>query len=167
MAYSKVLQVAFLDLHWHPTMDHEFNAESLYHDGKDVPSPARHISKDVDVFVEKEEHRIHYKTLTWPVSATLHVQLNPMTYYPEQFVSLLMIAEIVSNGMLSLPSTLAVVGSVVLSHETLYMISNPFSGAGIVPGVVLIVFLGIWGLYTAKLLVDFKINHPEVHNMGS
>jgi hypothetical protein len=59
----------------------EFNAESLYHDGKDsVPSPARHISKNVDVFVEKEQHQIQYKTLTWPVSATLHVQSNPLTY---------------------------------------------------------------------------------------
>jgi hypothetical protein len=38
-----------------------------------------------------------------------------------------MIAEIVSNGMLSLPSTLAVVGSAVLGHKTLYMIFNPLS----------------------------------------
>lgn len=37
---------------------------------------------------------------------------------------------------------------------------------GIIPGVILIVFLGIFGLYTAKLLIDFKLNHPEVHNMG-
>ena len=57
-----------------------------------------------------------------------------------------MIAEIVSNGMLSLPAALAVVG--------------------IVPGVVLIVFLGIFGLYTALVLVDFKLRHPAVHNMG-
>lgn len=60
--------------------------------------------------------------------------------------SLLMIAEIVSNGILSLPSALAVVG--------------------IVPAVILIVFLGIFGLYTAKLLIDFKLNHPNVHTMG-
>ncbi|OAX44817.1 hypothetical protein K503DRAFT_678052 [Rhizopogon vinicolor AM-OR11-026] len=84
------------------------------------------VSKDV--FVEDEAHQIQYKTLSW------------------QFVSLLMIAEIVSNGMLSLPSALAVVG--------------------IVPAVILIVFLGIFGLYTAKLLVDFKLNHPSVHTMG-
>jgi len=80
------------------------------------------------VFVEQPDHDIHYKTLSW------------------QFVSLLMIAEIVSNGMLSLPSALAVVG--------------------IVPAVVLIVFLGVFALYTAKLLIDFKLNHPSVHNMG-
>ena len=76
-----------------------------------------------------------------------------------------MIAEIVSNGMLSLPAATAVVG--------------------IVPGLVLIVFLGkaaawsacmvcnsdsrtagVFGLYTALVLIDFKLNHPEVHNMG-
>lgn len=61
-------------------------------------------------------------------------------------VSVLMIAEIVSNGMLSLPSSLAVVG--------------------IVPGVILIVFLGVFATYTSWLLVKFKLRHPEVHNMG-
>ncbi|TFK40967.1 transmembrane amino acid transporter protein-domain-containing protein [Crucibulum laeve] len=86
------------------------------------------LEKDEDVFVERSDHDFHYKTLSW------------------QFVSLLMIAEIVSNGMLSLPSALAVVG--------------------IAPAVILIIFLGVFGLFTAKLLVDFKLNHPGVHNMG-
>lgn len=58
----------------------------------------------------------------------------------------LMIAEIVSNGMLSLPAALAVVG--------------------IVPGIILIVFLGVFALFTSLILVDFKMRHPEVHNMG-
>jgi len=57
-----------------------------------------------------------------------------------------MIAEIVSNGMLSLPSSLAVVG--------------------IVPGTILIVFLGVFATYTSYLLVKFKLRHPEVHSMG-
>ncbi|KAJ7919166.1 transmembrane amino acid transporter protein-domain-containing protein [Mycena leptocephala] len=83
---------------------------------------------DTDVFEEQPDHDFHYKTLSW------------------QFVSLLMIAEIVSNGMLSLPSALAVVG--------------------IVPAVILIIFFGVFALYTAKLLIDFKLNHPSVHNMG-
>ena len=56
-----------------------------------------------------------------------------------------MMAEIVSNGVLSLPSSLAVVG--------------------IVPGVILIAFLGIFATYTSYLLVQFKLRHPEVHNM--
>lgn len=59
---------------------------------------------------------------------------------------MLMIAEIVSNGMLSLPSSLAVVG--------------------MVPGLIIIVFLGIFATYTSWLLVNFKLRHPEVHTMG-
>ena len=61
-------------------------------------------------------------------------------------VSFLMITEIVTYGTLSLPYSLAVVG--------------------IVPGIILIVFLGVFALYTALILIKFKINHPEVHNMG-
>lgn len=52
-----------------------------------------------------------------------------------------MIAEIVSNGMLSLPSSLAVVG--------------------LVPGIILIVFLGSFGLFTSWILIQFKLRHPE------
>ncbi|KAF2000959.1 transmembrane amino acid transporter [Amniculicola lignicola CBS 123094] len=83
---------------------------------------------DVDVFGREEGHQIIYKTLSW------------------KMVSVLMIAEIVSNGMLSLPSSLAVVG--------------------IVPGLIIIIFLGIFATYTSWLLVKFKLRHPEVHSMG-
>lgn len=57
-----------------------------------------------------------------------------------------MISEIVSNGMLSLPSSLAVVG--------------------IVPGVILIIFLGLFALSTAWILIRFKQAHAGVHSMG-
>ncbi|KAF5382890.1 hypothetical protein D9757_006352 [Collybiopsis confluens] len=86
-------------------------------------------SWEQDVFNEETpDSDIRYKTLSW------------------QFVALLMISEIVSNGMLSLPSALAVIG--------------------IVPAVIIIVFLGIFALFTAKVLIDFKLNHPSVHSMG-
>ncbi|MCJ1322823.1 hypothetical protein MMC15_008173 [Xylographa vitiligo] len=81
-----------------------------------------------DVFGNEENNAIKYKTLSW------------------QLVAVLMIAEIVSNGMLSLPSSLAVVG--------------------IVPGVIIIVFLGVFGTFTSWILIQFKLRHPEVHNMG-
>lgn len=58
-----------------------------------------------------------------------------------QLVSALMIAEIVSNGMLSLPSSLAVVG--------------------MVPGVIIILFLGIFATFTSWLLIQFKLRHPQ------
>ena len=38
--------------------------------------------------------------------------------------------------------------------------------SGIVPALIVTVFLGLFALYTAKLLIDFKLRHPEVHNMG-
>ena len=78
---------------------------------------------DNDVFGQEASHDIKYKTLTWPVLA------------------LLMIAEIVSNGMLSIPSAMATVG--------------------IAPGVIITTFLGIFATYTSYLLVQFKLNHPE------
>jgi amino acid permease len=61
-------------------------------------------------------------------------------------VAVLMIAEIVSNGMLSLPAALAAVG--------------------IVPGLIIIVFLGVFATFTSWVLIQFKLRHPQVHNMG-
>ena len=52
-------------------------------------------------------------------------------------VAVLLTTEIVSSGMFSLPSSAAVVG--------------------LVPTVILILFLGIFATYTAKLLIDFKL----------
>lgn len=80
------------------------------------------------MFGDEENNAIRYKTLSW------------------QLVAVLMIAEIVSNGMLSLPQALATVG--------------------IVPGVILIVFLGVWATFTSWVLIQFKLRHPQVHNMG-
>ncbi|CAK3788449.1 amino acid transporter [Lecanosticta acicola] len=94
-------------------------------DGHSSPLDSYH---DHDVFGREEGHDIKYKTLSW------------------QIVSVLMIAEIVSNGMLSLPSSLATVG--------------------MAPGLILIIFLGVFAAYTSVLLVRFKLRHPEVHNMG-
>ena len=78
-----------------------------------------------------------------------------------------MIAEIVSNGLLTLPNAMAVVGAPVsqLSRIAL-LICAQTPNAGIIPSLVLTIFLGVFALFTAKLLVDFKLNHPEVHNMG-
>lgn len=76
-------------------------AEALDYDSRDG-SPTDYHERDV--FGNEQGHDIKYKTLSW------------------QIVSVLMIAEIVSNGMLSLPSSLATVG--------------------MAPGIILIVFFG-------------------------
>lgn len=81
-----------------------------------------------EIYGNEAEHDFQFRTLSWPMVAGL------------------MISEIVSNGMLSLPASLAVVG--------------------IVPGVILIVFLGVFALFTAWLLIKFKEAHKEVHSMG-
>lgn len=38
---------------------------------------------------------------------------------------------------------------------------------GIVPALIVTLFLGIFALYTSKLLIDFKLRHPQVHSMGA
>ena len=81
-----------------------------------------------DVFGSEDGHAIKYRTLSW------------------QLVAILMIAEIVSNGMLSLPYAIAAIG--------------------LIPGIIVIAFLGIWATYTSWLLVNFKLRHPNVHSMG-
>ncbi|KAK8063007.1 transmembrane amino acid transporter [Apiospora hydei] len=95
------------------------------HDGEIHPTGPATVN---DVFGSEEGHDIKYKTLHWPM------------------VAVLMITEIISNGMLSLPSSLAAVG--------------------IVPGIVVILFLGCFATYTAWALIQFKLRHPQVHNMG-
>lgn len=77
-----------------------------------------------------------------------------------------MIAEIVSNGMLSLPNAMAAVGS-FSDHMNVSKRVCLLQRVGIVPALILTIFLGIFGLFTAKLLIDFKLNHPGVHNMGT
>ncbi|KAK0897444.1 gamma-tubulin [Friedmanniomyces endolithicus] len=110
-------------------MDEKYVEEEYGNDSRPVYNSGRPANYDnEDVFGHEEGHDIKYKTLSW------------------QLVAVLMIAEIVSNGMLSLPSSLAVVG--------------------IVPGTIIIVFLGVFATYTSWLLVKFKMRHPEVHNMG-
>ena len=32
---------------------------------------------------------------------------------------------------------------------------------GLIPGIIIIVFLGVFGLFTAWILIQFKLRHPE------
>ncbi|CAF9914605.1 hypothetical protein IMSHALPRED_001958 [Imshaugia aleurites] len=59
---------------------------------------------------------------------------------------MIMIAETISLGVLSLPSVLASIG--------------------LVPGVILIIGLGIIATYTGYVIGQFKLAHPRVHNMA-
>jgi hypothetical protein len=77
-------------------MDEKRSADSTptypYEEESILTSGSRHVTGERDVFGSEEGHQIKYKTLSW------------------QLVAVLMIAEIVSNGMLSLPSSGGVVG---------------------------------------------------------
>lgn len=87
---------------------------------REEPSPDQGLPGDV--FGREDGHDIVYKTLAWPLVAGL------------------MITEIVSTGLLTLPGSLAAVG--------------------VVPGVIVILFLGIFTTYTAWSLIQFKLQHP-------
>lgn len=61
-----------------------------------------------DVFGDESGNAIQYKTMSWQASNPVSRSIPHLTFL--QVVGLLMIAEIVSNGMLSLPNAMAAVG---------------------------------------------------------
>lgn len=71
------------------------------------------------------------------------VQYRTMTWWQ---AAAIMIAETISLGILSLPSVLAAIG--------------------LVPGVILIVGLGIIATYTGYTMYQFKLVYPHVHNLA-
>ncbi|KAK4864675.1 hypothetical protein LT330_009670 [Penicillium expansum] len=87
-----------------------------------------HISHLADPFGDEELAEVKYRTLQW------------------WQCGMIMIAETISLGILSLPSAMAVVG--------------------LVPALILIVGLGIVATYTGYVIGQFKLRYPQVHSMG-
>ncbi|KAK7414256.1 hypothetical protein QQX98_006853 [Neonectria punicea] len=85
-------------------------------------------SEDVVLGREEDGELINYKTLTWWQG------------------SIVLIAETVSLGILSLPSVLATVG--------------------LVPGIILILILGALSTYSGLVLGEFHRAYPSVQNFG-
>ncbi|PLB39871.1 transmembrane amino acid transporter protein-domain-containing protein [Aspergillus candidus] len=81
-----------------------------------------------DPFGSEETAEVHYKTLSWWQSG------------------MLMIAETVSLGVLSIPATLASIG--------------------LVPGIILIVGLGIISTYSGYVIGQFRQRYPSIHSMA-
>lgn len=81
-----------------------------------------------DPFGDEEGAEVKYRTMKWWQA------------------SMIMIAETISLGILSLPSVLAAVG--------------------MVPGVILIAGLGMLATYTGYTIGQFKMAYPHVHNMA-
>ncbi|KAF1987617.1 amino acid transporter [Aulographum hederae CBS 113979] len=85
-------------------------------------------SKRGDPFGDEEGNEVKYRTMEWWQA------------------SMIMIAETISLGILSLPSVLA--------------------GVGMVPGIILIAGLGFLATYTGYTIGQFKMAYPHVHNMA-
>ncbi|KAI7157232.1 amino acid transporter [Hortaea werneckii] len=81
-----------------------------------------------DPFGDEEGAEVKYRTLEWWQAA------------------LIMIAETISLGILSLPSVLATIG--------------------LVAGIILIIGLGLLATYTGYTISQFKAAYPHVHNMA-
>jgi amino acid permease len=86
------------------------------------------ITHVADPFGDEEHAETKYRTLTW------------------WQCGMIMIAETISLGILSLPSAVAVLG--------------------LVPAIILIVGLGILATYTGYVIGQFKLRYPQVHSMG-
>ncbi|MCJ1468030.1 hypothetical protein MMC07_006656 [Pseudocyphellaria aurata] len=81
-----------------------------------------------DPFGDESNSEVKYRTMAWWQAG------------------MIMIAETISLGILSLPSVLAAIG--------------------IVPGIILILSLGIIATYTGYVIGQFKLRYPHVHNMA-
>ncbi|CAI6338781.1 unnamed protein product [Periconia digitata] len=71
------------------------------------------------------------------------VKYRTLTWWQAGFI---MIAETISLGILSLPSALAAIG--------------------LVPGLILLLSLGVLATYTGYVIGQFKIKYPFVHSLG-
>lgn len=102
--------------------------ERDFGDERKAPPPSLGYKGKGDPFGDETNAEVKYKTLEWWQAG------------------MIMIAETISLGILSLPSVLAAIG--------------------LVPGVILIAGLGIVATYTGFVLGQFKLAYPHVHNMA-
>ncbi|THC97571.1 hypothetical protein EYZ11_002926 [Aspergillus tanneri] len=111
------------------------NEESYTVDGKAVTDEPLKMdaekqlsAKDLEPFGNEETAEVKYRTMKW------------------WHCGMLMIAENVSVGILSLPSAVATLG--------------------MVPAAIMILFISALSWYTGYAIGQFKLRHPEIHSMG-
>ena len=111
-----------------------FNANGYQDEERDFDNDSKGPHSSIgykgkgDPFGDETNSQVKYKTLEWWQAG------------------MIMIAETISLGILSLPSVLATIG--------------------LVPGVILIAGLGVIATYTGYVLGQFKLAYPHVHNMA-
>ncbi|KAJ9148638.1 N amino acid transport system protein 7 [Pleurostoma richardsiae] len=98
-------------------------------DGEAVDLPSYAVPDQTDDTIDNEEAElIDFKTLTWWQGG------------------IVLVAETVSLGILSLPSVLATVG--------------------LIPGIILILVMSVLATYSGLILADFRKRYPFVQNFG-
>ncbi|CAI7586175.1 unnamed protein product [Penicillium bialowiezense] len=100
------------------------DTESLH---GELEKPA-HTEERQDAFGNEENAEIKYKVLKWWQGG------------------LLMVAETISLGILSLPAAIA--------------------GLGLVPGLIILIGLGLLATYTGLVIGQFKLRHPHISSMA-
>lgn len=121
------------------TWSHAVSAQLAFswnHSVSAMAQQEKQINGDTTVFQDQSsEHEVFGN------EANHQIQYRTLTW---PFVAFMWTGEIVGITTLGFPQAFAVVG--------------------LVPGIIVTVFCGIFALYTALLLIDFKLNHPEVHS---
>ncbi|CAG7967778.1 unnamed protein product [Penicillium salamii] len=100
------------------------NTESLYGEIE----KQEHTEQRQDAFGDEENAEIKYKVLKWWQGG------------------LLMVAETISLGILSLPAAIA--------------------GLGLVPGLIILIGLGLLATYTGYVIGQYKMRHPHISSMA-
>ena len=110
-----------------------------------VSEKRRSGAHDDDPFGDEENSEVKYRTLRW-WSVSTQEPLKSTVDTMRRQAGLIMIAETISLGILSLPSVLATIG--------------------FVPGIILIVAMGSLATYTGYVLGQYKAAYPRVHNLA-
>ncbi|CAG8924732.1 unnamed protein product [Penicillium salamii] len=100
------------------------NTESIYGELE----KQEHTEQRQDAFGDEENAEIKYKVLKWWQGG------------------LLMVAETISLGILSLPAAIA--------------------GLGLVPGLIILIGLGLLATYTGYVIGQYKMRHPHISSMA-
>ena len=120
-------------------------AVATKHSNRDKGSVTKHDEKKPNDFNSEQSSVDAEKCSSKSVrlQGQLDVKYRTMAWWQ---AGVIMIAETISLGILSLPSALATVG--------------------LIPGIILIVGLGILATYTGYVIGQFKLAYPQVHNMA-
>lgn len=118
------------------------NAESLY---RETEKPDLAETRQ-DAFGDESNAEIKYKVLKWWYVTSLKQFVFRHSLNTFRQGGLLMVAETISLGILSLPAAIA--------------------GLGLVPGLIILLGLGFLATYTGYVIGQYKWRHPHISSMA-